>query len=97
MLMSVSLIDCIGLLLAVFSAGIAVGRFVEKINRHISDSKKDLPSAKRILRNVSEMGRLRMMKGTLHHRRFPLLYADILQIVLAKLYSDHIEAKICGC
>ena len=45
--MNVSLIDCIGLLLAVFSAGVAVGRFVEKINRHISDSKRDRHPAKK--------------------------------------------------
>ena len=39
--MNVSIIDLIGILLAVFIAGIAVGRFVEKINNYISDSKKD--------------------------------------------------------
>ena len=47
MLMYISLFDRIGLLLAVFSAGVAVGRFVEKINRYITDSKKDRPSAKK--------------------------------------------------
>ena len=47
MLMSVTLIELIGLLLAVLTAGIAIGRFVEKINRHISDSKKDRHSAKK--------------------------------------------------
>ena len=45
--MNVGHFDLIGIFLAVFSAGIAIGRFVEKINRHISDSKKDRPSAKR--------------------------------------------------
>ena len=45
--MNVSLFDLLGVILAVFSAGIAVGRFVEKINRHISDSKKDRPSGKK--------------------------------------------------
>ena len=39
--MDVSIIDLIGILLAVFIAGIAVGRFVEKISNYISDSKKD--------------------------------------------------------
>ena len=43
--MNVTLIELIGLLLAVLTAGIAIGRFVEKINRHISDSKKDRPSS----------------------------------------------------
>ena len=45
--MNVSLIDFICILLAVFSAGVAVGRFVEKINRHISDSKRDRRSARK--------------------------------------------------
>ena len=45
--MNVSLIDLIGIFLAVFSAGVAVGRFVEKINGYISDSKKDRRSARK--------------------------------------------------
>ena len=39
--MNIGVIDLIGLLLAVLTAGIAIGRFVEKVNSHISDSKKD--------------------------------------------------------
>lgn len=44
--MNMSVIDLVGLLLAVFTAGIAIGRFVERINMHISDSKKDRHHAK---------------------------------------------------
>ena len=40
-LMEVSVIDFIGILFAAFTAGVAVGRFVEKINSFISKSKSD--------------------------------------------------------
>ena len=45
-LMNISIIDLIGLLFAVFTAGIAIGRFVEKISSFISEIKNDRHSRK---------------------------------------------------
>ena len=45
-LMNISIIDLIGALFAVFTAGIAIGRCVEKISSFISEIKNDRHSRK---------------------------------------------------